>query len=191
MATQTTQNNGNGIGRCGEFLQYDFTPEELAEFSKELARHTLERSRLEQQKREVDAQLKSQIEATNTQIALLANNISTGHMLRMIDCAVLWHNPRNGRATIARIDTGEVVRERAMSYEELQDRLPFDPPTPPSQPAQATASEPKRRAVKALIPEATPERQPIKALIEDGEIHDAEFTDVEDDKTAGAGGAED
>jgi len=60
-------NNGNGIGRCGEYLQYDFTKEELEEFSKELARHTIERSRLEQQKKEVDSQLKSQIEAENTQ----------------------------------------------------------------------------------------------------------------------------
>src|SRR5882724_6075187 len=111
-------NNGNGIGRCGEYLQYDFTKEELEEFSKELARHTIERSRLEQQKKEVDSQLKSQIEAENTQIAVLASDISTGHVSRMIDCAIFWHNPKNGRATICRIDTGEVVRERGMTYEE-------------------------------------------------------------------------
>lgn len=177
MSSRPLSNHGNGIGRCGEFLQYDFTPEELAEFSKELARHTLERSRLEQQKREVDAQLKSQIEAENTQIAILANNISTGHTQRMIDCAILWHNPGNGRATIRRIDTGERVRERKMTYEEMQDRLPFDPPAPPS-PPQATEEEPKRREVKALI--------------EGGEIAEAEFVDVEEgDKTAGAGGAAD
>ncbi len=206
MATQNINNGGNGIGRCGEFLQYDFTADELAEFSQELARHTLERSRLEQAKKEVDSQFKSQIEAENTQITLLAGNISTKHERRMISCAILWHNPTPGRATICRIDTGEVVRERAMNFEELQERLPFEPPKP--EPATAEAKgKPKRRAVKALIPEATPERQPVAALIEDGEIHDAEFTDVEvekvasaetterlpfdGEKTAGAGGAAD
>lgn len=186
----TTTNSGNGIGRCGEFLQYDFTVDELAEFSQELARHTLERSRLEQQKKEVDSQLKSQIEAENTQITMLAGNISTKHERRMIACAILWHNPSPGRATICRIDTGEVVRERAMTLEELQERLPFDPPAQPPPPAEAKG-EPKRRAVKALIPEATPERQPVSALIEDGKIHDAEFTDMADaGQTKGAGGTD-
>ncbi len=126
MSTQTTQNNGNAIGRCGEFLQYDFTPTELAEFSKELARHTLERARLEQQKKEVDAQLKAEIEAHNGEIGRLARDISTGHASRMIDCEIMWHNPENGRATVRRLDTGAVVRERAMLYEELQERLPFE-----------------------------------------------------------------
>lgn len=178
---ESMNNNGNGIGRCGEFLQYDFTKEELEEFSKELARQTIERSRLEQQKKEVDSQLKSQIEAANSQIALLAANISTGHMSRMIDCGILWHNPRQGRATICRIDTGEVVRERAMSYEEMQDRLPFEPPAATPPPVMDDGSDPKRKPVVALINDATPERQPVAALIEDGQIHDAEFTDVEEE----------
>lgn len=179
-------NNGNGVGRCGEFLQYDFTKEELEDFSRELARHTIERSRLEQQKKEVDSQLKSQIEAENTQIAVLASNISTGHMSRMIDCAILWHNPRTGRATICRLDTGEQVRERSMTYEEMQDRLPFEPDPTPEAPVMDDGKPSKRKRVAALIKDATPDRQPVAALIEDGKIHEAEFTDVEPEPEAKA-----
>ncbi len=173
-------NNGNGVGKCGEWLRYDFSKAELEDFSKELARHTLERSRLEQQKKEVDAQLKATIEAETTQIAVLAGNVNTGHMQRMIDCAVLWHNPRNGRATIVRIDSGEIVRERAMTYEELQDRLPFNDPEPPvTTPPVVQEEEPKRRPVIALLENEEPKRRRVEALIEDGEIHDAEFTDID------------
>lgn len=163
----TPNNNGNGIGKCGEYLRYEFTRDELEDKSKELARHTLERGRLEQNKKEVDSQLKAQIEAETSQIALLAGHINMGHESRMIDCAILWHNPKNGRATICRIDTGEVVRERAMTYDELQDRLPFH------NTAETTTAAPS--------PEPEPDRRPVAALI-GGEVQEAEFVEVPKDK---------
>ncbi len=136
MTTQTTQNNGNAIGKCSEFLDYEFTRHELEGFAKDLAQYSLELARLEQAKKEVNAQLKSQIEATAGQIKVLAGRISASKERRMTECEVWFHYPANGRATIFAAGVSGLsfdaryVREREMTGEELQDRLPFAPEEP-------------------------------------------------------------
>lgn len=112
-------------GKTSEYLKYEFTRAELAEKSQELARHTQLRDQLEQQKREIDKQLAAQIEAAISQVKVLAQHVSTGYEMRMVDCILHFHAPKEGRCTIERADNGELIRERAMTSEEMQESLQF------------------------------------------------------------------
>ncbi len=135
MATQTTLelNAGNPIGKCSEFRDYEFTRHELEGFAKDLAQYSLELARLEQAKKEVNAQLKSQIEATAGQIKVLAGRISASKERRMTECEVWFHYPTKGRATVFAAGVSGLtldlrfVREREMTGDEMQERLPFAP----------------------------------------------------------------
>lgn len=103
-----------------EFLRVDYKPEELAEMSQDLARATQARGSLEQQKKQVDAQLKAQIEEQNTAIGRLASSIVNGCEWRNVECRVELDTPDKGRKRIVRIDTGEEVRVVLMTDEDRQ-----------------------------------------------------------------------
>ncbi len=115
MATQTTLdlNAGNPIGKCSEFLDYEFTHRELEGFAKDLAQYSLA-----------------------GQIKLLAGRISASKERRMTECEVWFHYPAKGRATVfAAGVSGQTldlryIREREMTGEEMQERLPFAPEEP-------------------------------------------------------------
>lgn len=51
-----------------EYLKYEFTAAELAEFSRDLARANQSRVALELKKKSIDSQIKAEIEAANDSI---------------------------------------------------------------------------------------------------------------------------
>jgi hypothetical protein len=104
-------------------LKYTFTPEEKQEIATTLARANQRKVELEEQKKQVDADLKAQITETESAIAREARRYTTGYEYRDIDCSVVYHSPRQGFKTIYRIDTGEWVREMEMNSTELQENL--------------------------------------------------------------------
>lgn len=105
------------------FLRCDFSAEELREFSRELARKTAELSQAEEDKKAAVSQFADRIAANRADTSRLARNINSGYEMRMTVCEVLLNTPVTGTARIVRSDTGEVVKERAMTGTEMQGSL--------------------------------------------------------------------
>lgn len=62
-----------------EYLKYTFTDEEARDHARALARNNAERTRLEQQKKEIDSSLKAQIEERSSNIGRLSDFINNGY----------------------------------------------------------------------------------------------------------------
>jgi hypothetical protein len=103
-----------------EYLKCDLTDAEIADTARELARANARRQAVEQQKKEVDSQLKSEIEAANTVISRLSTLINTGHEYRNIDCRVELDTPEPGQKRVVRLDTGEEVSVKRMTDADRQ-----------------------------------------------------------------------
>ncbi len=106
--------------RYEEFLKCDYTKDEMLEMGHDLSRASQSRRSLEQQKKQIDAQLKGQIEEQNTAIERLSNAIFNGCEWRNVECRVELDTPSTGRKRIVRIDTGEEVRIILMTDEDRQ-----------------------------------------------------------------------
>lgn len=125
-------------------LRWDFTEDELREFSKTMAREAQDLTAAENQKKVATSQFAEEIARHRMALSQMARNISNGYEMRMTKCHVQLDNPERGRATIIREDTGEVVRERAMTDQEVRDvaqkKLPLTelPPTGIPTPADVT-----------------------------------------------------
>lgn len=109
-----------------EYLKYTFTQAETEAHSQELARQIQALQRLEDQRKEVVANLKAQIEAASGTARDLSQKITNGYEYRNIECEVMLNTPARGRKSIYRLDTNAFVREMAMTADELQGDLPLD-----------------------------------------------------------------
>lgn len=81
----------------------------------------------EQRKETVDAELKGEIKAHAQQASVLAAKLRNGYEYRYIDCQES-HDYDTGQVRTLRIDTGELVLERAMTPEERQVGFAFKVP---------------------------------------------------------------
>lgn len=106
-----------------EYLKCDFTDAEISDRAKELAGANRRRSAIEQQKKEIDSDLKGQIEAENSKIQRLSEQIGMGYEYRNIACIVELDTPELGKKRIVREDTGEEVKVVAMTPEDKQASL--------------------------------------------------------------------
>jgi hypothetical protein len=109
----------------GEKLQRGNLAAELAHES-----HVLEEKRKLQ-----NAALKAQIDALQEQMADLFDQLRTGEQVREVEVEQK-KDFELGMERIIRLDTGEVVSERALGPEEMQQDLPYDGP-----PEDASAEE--------------------------------------------------
>jgi hypothetical protein len=109
-----------------EFLKYDYTPDEIRELGRDLARKTTENAEVELQLAAVKSQFKDRQSRLTAEISTLSRQVANGYEHRNVECKIQWHTPRLGMKTIIRCDTGEVVRETQMSNEERQQMLPFE-----------------------------------------------------------------
>jgi len=106
-----------------EWLKYEFTEEELKDFSKRLAYETRELMENEEAKKSVMSDFKSKIESSKEKISKLSNQINNGYEYRNIDCEVILNEPEAGMKQIVRKDTGELVKTLTMNSEEKQENL--------------------------------------------------------------------
>lgn len=106
-----------------EFLRYNFTEEELKAKSKDLALSVTRQARTQEEQKAAQSQFKQRIETEQAEIGRLSNNINMGWEMRNIDSIVQYHTPANGTKRVVRIDTGEIVREQAMSSFEMQQEM--------------------------------------------------------------------
>ncbi len=106
-----------------ELLRCELTDSEMADAARELARSNQRCASIEQQKKEVDSQLKAEIEAEKTKIARISSLINTGSEYRNIECRVDLDLPDPGKKTTYRLDTGEEVSVKNMTDADRQMAL--------------------------------------------------------------------
>ena len=106
-----------------EMLRYTFTEDELKGKSRCLAHAIQTKTSIEEEKKSAMAQFKERIDGENALIGKLSRDINNGWEMRGIDCAIAYNTPNTGFKTITRNDTKEVVKEIAMTQDELQETL--------------------------------------------------------------------
>jgi hypothetical protein len=123
-----------------------FSGDEMLELGQRLAKATGDKERLESEKSQVVNQFAAQISARDAEIGDISRKISSGYEWRKIECATFFDHPKKGMATVFRLDTGEEITSRRMTYDELQLSMnlvlaePEPEPEPESEPEKAPES---------------------------------------------------
>ncbi len=100
------------------------TEAEVGARAAELARITTQLSELEDEKKSVMSTFKDKIDRCIVDSRSLARKVSERREMRIVKCD--WHyDYQVGKATLARVDTGEVLEERPLTAEERQPALPL------------------------------------------------------------------
>jgi hypothetical protein len=114
-------------------LEYQFTSDEIRNLGISLSQAIEEVEGLEEEKAGFMADLKGRMKEAKDKVKLLAAKIRTGSEMRLIDCRLEKDFMSNAVRTY-RIDTDELVEERAMTAEERQlFLLPESDPAGPRQ----------------------------------------------------------
>lgn len=98
-----------------KMLNVLLTPAELLEIGKELTAKVKEIDRIES--------LKKKIPDLREEVSGLSNKFINGFDLRPVVCAIVFNSPRNGKKSIVREDTGEIVEVLNMEPEEFQEEF--------------------------------------------------------------------
>lgn len=114
--------NGVKEEACKEYLKCIFTEDEKKEMGSKLAQCFQECAEAEGRLKSVTTQIKSEIAFKEAEMASLAEKVRSGYEHRNVDCKKKL-DYRLGTVTIARLDTGEVIREKPMDAEERQMSL--------------------------------------------------------------------
>lgn len=105
-----------------EYLKYEFTPAELAEIAEDMAKAAEEMDAAEARKKSVTAQVKAEYEKAAAEHKEHYQKYRNRGEYRNIKCEKLFDDIK-GTVTITRLDTGEVVKQRAMTSSERQQEL--------------------------------------------------------------------
>ena len=112
----------NGHKELTRNLKWTLTQDEVRTYGVELARANASKDEAEERKKEVDAQLKAEIESHSTRSLNLARKINNGYEYRDVKCLVEYDYDKN-MVQIVRTDTQEIVETRAMTEDERQTSL--------------------------------------------------------------------
>ena len=113
------------VKKITEYLKYQFSEDETRDNAKKLARKNQELAELELKKKQLAADIKSEIDSANADAARLARWVNDEYDFRMVECEVILNSPIVGQKTTCRLDTGEIVKTDRMSSEEMQQNLPI------------------------------------------------------------------
>ena len=116
-ATRTT-------ARSTEILPCKLTGEEIQAKAQIAARRLAERDTLEDQLSTVKSEFKAKLEDIDAEVRETMRHVREGAIERSVQVETLMDWKSNSVTTV-RLDTGEVIRTRAMTPEERQTRL-FD-----------------------------------------------------------------
>jgi len=109
-----------------EHLKCILTEEEIKESGAQLAKSYSDITDLEEEKKSVVSDFKAQIDKATAEASLLARKIQNGYEFRNVGCEEIWDYDEK-LVYVVRVDTGETIRSRVMTSEELQKKL-FDAP---------------------------------------------------------------
>lgn len=121
-------------------LPCPLTPEERQQAGKDLADVIDEINAVENELAGHKAHAKSQITELEDRKRELKHMIQTGQQERPV--STVWEMDKEKKeATLIRLDTGEAVRTRPMTMDELQEAFGFDEPEQPSDDAEKAAED--------------------------------------------------
>lgn len=102
------------------YLRVDFTPEEVVQMREKISHNLQELMRQKDALTAIKKQLQGQIDLLEQETNLLADKSNAGYHMQNVACEMKsdW---KNKRITVTRKDTGEIVEDRAMRNDELQE----------------------------------------------------------------------
>lgn len=106
-----------------ESLRYKFSDYETTALARELGQKLLDKSVLEEEKKRVAKQYGSRIDNLIGEIDALNEKITSGYMMRNVECGEFFHQPDSCMKEMRRLDTGQLVRFEPMRASELQEEL--------------------------------------------------------------------
>jgi len=107
-----------------EFLKCMLTNDEKLDLSSSLAEAYTGIQELEEQKKSAMSALKAQIDSKTADATRMARLVHDGYEMRHVECETIYDLSLK-LATVLRKDTGEVLKERPMTQDELQEELKF------------------------------------------------------------------
>ena len=108
-----------------ESVRVPFTDEQIQQLGERLALADQQIYELRESKKMLMKDLAAQIEQAEIHQADLMRKINQRYEMQDMECQVLFGTPRNGVKTIVRPDTGEIIREEAMTAAEMQTAFTF------------------------------------------------------------------
>jgi hypothetical protein len=108
-----------------EAVKFTFGAEDIRELGQQLARETQNVYDLEKRKKEIDAELAAQIKAANGRVESTTTKLNNGYELREVEVLVMFDEPKTGMKRILRLDNNEILREEAMTLDEMQRGFGF------------------------------------------------------------------
>jgi hypothetical protein len=111
-----------------ELLRYTFSPEEKQILSDKLALACQEKYTAEDEKKSAMAGFKKRIDEEIANMAHYSRLVNNGWEMRATECRIEYNSPVAGTKRIIRSDTGELVREVAMTGPEYQSTILFVDP---------------------------------------------------------------
>lgn len=106
-------------------LECELTQEELNDRAQKMSSSMLTYDEIEDRKKDVAKNMAEEMSSLRDQMRLYSLAIRKKTENRPVICRVQFHSPELGMKRIIRNDTGEIVRDETMSYEERQSNL-FD-----------------------------------------------------------------
>ncbi len=116
---ETMDENRN---KTKEYLKCILTEPEIKDAGAMLAKTYSEITELEEQKKSQASDFKAKIDGATAQASILARKIQNGYEFRNIDCEEAW-DYEDKVVEVMRLDTGEIIKTRAMTTDELQKKL--------------------------------------------------------------------
>jgi hypothetical protein len=104
-------------------LWHDFTELELLAKGQELSARVHEFASTETDKKASADAFKTKLEVLDYEIQQLSREIRSKGAQVPTPCVVRFHEPKTGWKQTVRLDSGEIVREEAMTAEESQENL--------------------------------------------------------------------
>lgn len=150
--------------------KYSFTARELGELGKKLATTRKDIARLEDELDSVKASYKHKINVIELDQDEICRKLDDGYEMIDVQAIVTFNEPVSGRKTYRHEDTGELIREEAMTYsdfqlpmfkkEEIEVAAPHVPgePEEPKEPRHETledGSKVTRKTTKVANPTAS------------------------------------
>lgn len=116
----------NTVRKEKRLCRYEFSKEEKSDIASDLANAVADLQRMDDNKKSVMSQIKSEMDAKQSAINLAAERHRSGFEMRKIECEVVYAYVDDVVRWI-RTDNGEVAHERKMRPDERQMKIPVEP----------------------------------------------------------------
>lgn len=161
------------IKRMSRILKVMFTDKERLAMGDQMANAVRNIKQVKDELDAIKAQYGSKSKALEAEIANVSERLNSGWEMKSVECEE-QRDFRVGSVLIVRVDTREIIEERAMTFEERQGELPFKEKEPEPGPTVAEAQGEAQSEAGERMAEMNRRMDEINKP--GGEVVDAEFT---------------